>query len=77
MPFPTPKDLPDPRIKPAYLAFLALAGRFFTSAPLVKPNFKNNTYLESQDSAFFFFFLMVVLFPAEGKGERLAILLIK
>ena len=30
-PFPSPKDLPDPGIKPA------LAGRFFTAGPRVKP----------------------------------------
>ena len=31
LPFPSPGDLPDPGIK---LATLALAGRFFTPAPL-------------------------------------------
>ena len=30
LPFPTPGDLPDPRIKPAPLAYPALSGRFFT-----------------------------------------------
>ena len=31
--FPLQGNLPDPRIKPASLAFPALAGRFFTTAP--------------------------------------------
>jgi len=31
LPFPSPRDLPDPGIKPASLASLALAGRFFTT----------------------------------------------
>ena len=33
----TPRDLPDIGIKPASLASLALADRFFTSAPPGKP----------------------------------------
>ena len=32
LPFPTPRDLPDPGIKPASLISLALAGFFTTSA---------------------------------------------
>jgi len=32
--FPSPGDLPDPRIEPAYLA---LASRFFTIEPPGKP----------------------------------------
>ena len=32
LPFPPPKDLPDPGIKPMVLASLALAGSFFTSS---------------------------------------------
>ena len=36
--FPSPGDLPDPGIKPVSLASLELAGRFFTTAPLGKPN---------------------------------------
>ena len=35
--FPTPRDLPDPRIKPVSLALPALAGGFFTTVPLGKP----------------------------------------
>ena len=31
LPFPTPRDLPDPGIEPASLVSLALAGRFFTT----------------------------------------------
>ena len=37
LPFPSPGDLPGPRIEPVYPASPALAGRFFTTAPLVKP----------------------------------------
>ena len=32
LPFPTPGDLPDPRIEPTSLVPPALAGRFFTIA---------------------------------------------
>ena len=34
---PSPGDLPDPGIKPAFLASLALAGGFFTTEPPGKP----------------------------------------
>ena len=37
LPFPLPGDLPDPGIKPTYLASLASAGRFFTTVPPGKP----------------------------------------
>ena len=37
LPFPTPGDIPDPRIEPVYLASPALAGRFFTTIPPEKP----------------------------------------
>ena len=33
LPFPTPGHLPDPGIKPRYLASSALVGRFFTTMP--------------------------------------------
>ena len=33
LPFPTPGDLPNPGIEPASPGSLALAGRFFTTAP--------------------------------------------
>ena len=33
LPFPPPRDLPDPGIKPGSLASLALAGGFFTTVP--------------------------------------------
>ena len=36
-PFPTPRDLPDPDIKPASLMPSVLVGRFFTTAPSGKP----------------------------------------
>ena len=32
LPFPSPGDLPDPGIKPAYLFSPALAGRFFVTS---------------------------------------------
>ena len=38
LPFLTPGDFPDPEIEPASLASLALAGRFFTTAPPGKPS---------------------------------------
>ena len=38
LPFPSPGDPPNPGIEPASLASPALAGRFFTPAPPVKPN---------------------------------------
>ena len=37
LPFPSPGDLPDPRIKPVSPAAPALAGGFFTTEPLEKP----------------------------------------
>ena len=37
LPFPPPGDLPNPGIEPMSLASLALAGRFFTTAPPGKP----------------------------------------
>ena len=37
--FPTPGDLPDPGIKPTSPESLALAGRFFTTAPYGKPHY--------------------------------------
>ena len=33
LPCPSPGDLPDPGIKPSYLASPVLTGRFFTTAP--------------------------------------------
>ena len=33
LPFPTLRDLPNPRIKPVSLVSSALAGRFFTTVP--------------------------------------------
>ena len=37
LPFPSPRDLPDPGIKPMSLASPALAGRFFASEPPGNP----------------------------------------
>ena len=38
MPFSTPRDLPNPEIKPKSSVFPALAGGFFTTMSLVKPH---------------------------------------
>ena len=38
LPFPTPGDLPDPRLKPTSLESLELAGGFFTTVSPRKPN---------------------------------------
>ena len=32
MPFPSPGDLPDPGMEPAFLVTLGLSGEFFTTA---------------------------------------------
>ena len=45
VPFPSLEDLPDPGIEPTSLASLALAGRFFTSAPPGKPYIIDNYIL--------------------------------
>ena len=37
LPFPTPGDLPEPRIKPVSPVSAALAGGFFTTEPPGKP----------------------------------------
>jgi len=37
LPFPPPRDLPDPGIEPMSPAAPALAGRFFTAEPPGKP----------------------------------------
>ena len=39
LPLPSPGDLPDPGIEPAFLASPALAGGFFTTEPSEKPRF--------------------------------------
>ena len=39
MPFPLPGDLPNPRIKIAFLASPALAAGFFTAEPPGKPSY--------------------------------------
>ena len=38
LPFPPPRDLPNPGIKPMSPTFPALAGRFFTTEQPGKPN---------------------------------------
>ena len=38
LPFPSPGDLPDPRIEPTSLASPALAGGLFTTEPLGNPH---------------------------------------
>ena len=37
LPFPTPRDLPNPGIEPVSLVSPVLAGRFFTIVPLENP----------------------------------------
>ena len=37
MPFPTPRDLPNPGVEPPSLASPALADKFFSTAPPRKP----------------------------------------
>ena len=37
LPFPTPKDLPEPGIEPASFVSPALAGRFYSTVPTGKP----------------------------------------
>ena len=39
VPFPAPRDLPDPGIGPVPFVSPALAGRFFTTEAPEKPNF--------------------------------------
>jgi len=49
LPFPPPRDLPDPRIEPMSLASPALVGKVFTTAQSGKPS------LEIIPEQFFFF----------------------
>ena len=42
--FPTPGDLPYPRIEPTFLVLPALAGRFFTPGPTWKVTQKSSTF---------------------------------
>ena len=48
LPFLTPGDFPDPEVEPASLASLALAGRFFTTAPPGKPRVRYFICINSQ-----------------------------
>ena len=57
LPFPTPGDLPDLRIKPASPA---LAGGFFTTEPPGKPKVISAYYLQS----------LVNVTETEGKGGQ-------
>ena len=43
LPFPTPKDLPDPGTESASLTSPALADRFFTTEPPGKPHLRCRT----------------------------------
>ena len=45
LPFPFPGDLPDPGIEPTPPVSPALAGGFFTTAPLGKPGDMNTSTL--------------------------------
>ena len=44
LPFPTPGDLPDPRMEPTSFVSPTLAGRFFTTEPPGKPSLKEICY---------------------------------
>ena len=48
LPFLSPGDLPDPGVEPTSLASLALAGRFFTTLPPVKPRNEKHWKLEER-----------------------------
>lgn len=47
LPFPVPRDLPNPRIESASLVSPALAGGFFTTAPPGKPKYEQRLYRKS------------------------------
>ena len=49
LPFPPPGDLPHPGIEPASLA---LAGRFFTTEPPGKPQYRHKLTLFQQSRAY-------------------------
>ena len=55
LPFPPPRDLPNPGIKPTSLEPPALAGRFFTAAP---PKLSGGIYLKER---------LVVVTKSKGK----------
>ena len=62
LPFPPPRDLPDPGIKPASLGSPALADGFFTSVPGGKPLGDSQCWLlsaaQSSDSVIYTLFLI-------------------
>ena len=49
VPCPSPGDLPNPGIKPTSLMSPALAGRFFSTAPLRKPVLLDDTKDKRRD----------------------------
>ena len=51
LPFPTSRDLPDPRMEPTSLASPELAGRFFSTAPPGKPYDKDINMLRTKLNA--------------------------
>ena len=53
LPFPPPRNLPDPGIKPLSFASPALAGKFFTTEPPGKPCVN---VIETNSFSFVFFF---------------------
>ena len=64
LPFPTPRDLPDPEIEPASLGPPVLAGRFFTTAPPKKPFLAVNLLSnELRKNVVIFFFCIAFCFP--------------
>ena len=65
-PYPPPRDLPNPGIKPASLVSPALAGGFFITVPPGKPNSSCNNLAYRAPYLFLLktlFFFRVVLCP--------------
>ena len=57
LPFPSPGDPPDPRIKPVSLASPASSGGFFTTVPAGKLLSTEDTNVRKIILVYFFFFL--------------------
>ena len=72
LPFPTPGDLPYPRIKPESPAFPALGGRFLTTAQPGKPIAYQESIKFFPSLFFFFFFLILVVFWGNSTGKKLS-----
>ena len=62
LPFPSPGDPPDPRIKPVSLASPASSGGFFTTVPAGKLLSTEDTNVRKIILVYFFFFWMQAIF---------------